>query len=328
MDVLCLGEALIDFVSRERGQTLVTATQYTAATGGAPANVAAGLAKLGRRARLVATVGDDAFGRKIIHDLDTLGVDCALRVDTDHFTTLAFVKIGTGGDRDFEFSPGAHDALLPSQVSAADLEGARAVHYGSISLRTPESREATLKAIRLAREAGIMTSCDPNWRPDLWPDLDAGRAAMLESIAHADILKISDADLLFLAPDHANDDDFRTALDVIGFRGKLATVTLGRRGAWYVLGDIIGHVPSPRVQVVETTGSGDAFTAALLDSLIAHDMALDTLDADTLQTIIQRACAAGALTATGYGAIPSLPDADSINALLRMVSVGASADGE
>ena len=100
MDVLCIGEALIDFVSRERGQTLVTASQYTAATGGAPANVAAGLARLGRHARLIATVGDDAFGRKIAYDLEAAGVDCVLRLDPDHFTTLAFVKQGAEGDRD------------------------------------------------------------------------------------------------------------------------------------------------------------------------------------------------------------------------------------
>ena len=135
MDVLCIGEALIDFVSRERGLTLVTASQYTAAAGGAPANVAAGLAKLERKARLIATVGDDAFGRKICKDLQDVGVDCRLRVDPDHFTTLAFVKLGAGGDRDFEFRAGAHDYLLPEQVTLEDVKAARVLHYGSISLR-------------------------------------------------------------------------------------------------------------------------------------------------------------------------------------------------
>ena len=320
MDVLCIGEALIDFVSRERGKTLVTATQYTAATGGAPANVAAGLAKLGRRARLVATVGADVFGEKILRDLQAVGVDCALRRDEEHFTTLAFVKLGTSGDRDFDFNPGAHDYLLPEQIRAEDVQGARVVHYGSISLRHPQARAATLKAIELAREAGVLTSCDPNWRPALWPDEESGRAAVREAIAHADILKISDADLAFAAPDTG--EDYAKALEVAGFRGRLAAVTLGRRGAWYTTGGRVGKVPSPHVQVVETTGAGDAFTAALLDGLLVHDLAIEALDAETLQQIVQRACAAGALTTTGYGAIPSLPDAASIDALLRMVNVG------
>ena len=155
VDVLCIGEALIDFVSRERGATLVTATQYNAATGGAPANVAAGLAKLGRRARLIATVGDDVFGRKIVNDLEEVGVECALRMDPDHFTTLAFVKQGAGGDRDFQFNSGAHDYLLPEQITPEEVRQVRVLHYGSISFRAPASCDATLKAIRLAKEAGV-----------------------------------------------------------------------------------------------------------------------------------------------------------------------------
>ncbi len=320
MDVLCIGEALIDFVSRERGATLVTATQYAAATGGAPANVAAGLAKLGRQAGLIATVGDDVFGRKIVNDLEAIDVVCALRMDPDHFTTLAFVKQGSEGDRDFQFSSGAHDYLLPDQVTAELVQQVRVLHYGSISLRTPASREATLKAIHLAKEAGVVTTCDPNWRADLWQDENAGRAAMCEAISLSDILKISDADLCFLSPECGA--DYGSALDSVGFRGRLATVTLGREGAWYRAWGRVGQVPSPHVQVVETTGAGDAFIASLIDSLLNYDLNVDTLDDDTLRKIMQRACAAGALTATGYGAIPSLPDTASIDALLRMVQIG------
>ncbi len=316
MDVLCIGEALIDFVSRERGATLVTATQYSAATGGAPTNVAAALSKLGRHARLVATVGDDAFGHKIVHDLKQLGVDCALRLDPDHFTTLAFVKQGAEGDRDFEFNPGAHDYLLPEQVSPDDVRQARVLHYGTISLRTPVSRETTLNAIRAAKEAGIVCSCDPNWRANLWHDHDAGRAAALEAIALADILKISREDLAFAVPD---EPDYAAALEKAGFTGRLAAVTLGREGSWYQNGDRTGQVPSPHVHVVETTGAGDAFIAALLDRLLEYDLDVSALDDTTLELVVHRACAAGALTATGYGAIPSLPDTRSIDALLRMV---------
>ena len=183
VDILCIGEALIDFVSRERGETLVTATQYTAATGGAPANVAAGVAKLGRSARLIATVGDDVFGHKIKHDLEELGVDCgALRMDAEHFTTLAFAQQGAAGERAFHFDAGAHDYLLPEQVTDDEIRNARILHYGAISFRTPESRETTLKALRLAKDAGVLTSCDPKWRPLLWSDHEAGRAALLEAI--------------------------------------------------------------------------------------------------------------------------------------------------
>jgi fructokinase len=100
---------------------------------------------------------------------------------------------------------------------------------------------------------------------------------------------------------------------------------LGADGTWYKAGSRTGQVPSPHVVVVETTGSGDAFTAALLDSLIARRFDLGSIGDDELREIMLRACAAGALTATGYGAIPSLPGAKEIDALLRMMRNNAPA---
>lgn len=322
MDVLCIGEALIDFVSRERGQTLDTATQYTAATGGAPANVAAGVAKLGRSAMMIATVGDDAFGRKIAHDLQAVGVDCRLRVDPDHFTTLAFVKTGAGGDRDFQFSSGAHDYLLPEQIDPADVRATRVLHYGSISFRAEPSRSATQKALDLAREYGVLRSCDPNWRPFLWKNEDAGRAAIHEAVRNADVLKISDADLEFAVPGMG--DNYEQGLAALGFTGRLATVTLGRAGTWYKAGELHGIVPSPSVQVVESTGAGDGFLSALLDCLLRVNLDVNSLSGDALRQVMLRACAAGALTTTGYGAIPSLPDTASIDSLLRIMAMGGN----
>lgn len=319
MDVLCIGEALIDFVAHERGETLVIAARYNAATGGAPANVAAGLAKLDRHARLIATVGDDVFGEKIAYDLQAVGVECTLRRDPDHFTTLAFVRQKPGGGREFLFNLGAHDYLLPEQVTADDVQQARILHYGSVSLRTPQSRETVLHAIRLAKEAGVVTSCSPDWRPALWARPEDGGAAMCEAIAHADVLRTSLPDLSFLVPDH--NDNFVEALKAVGFTGRLAVITLGQDGAWYQAGDRTGQVPSPTVKVVETTGSGDAFTAAMLDCLLRFDLALDDMSDEDLRCVMVRACAAGAITATGYGAIPSLPDAAQIDALLRMMNL-------
>ena len=322
MDVLCIGEALIDFVAHERGESLVAAAHYNAATGGAPANVAAGLAKLDRRARLIATVGGDVFGEKIAHDLAAAGVECTLRRDADHFTTLAFVRQKPNGGRDFLFNVGAHDHLLPEQVTANDVRQARILHYSSLSLRTPQSRETVLHAIQLAKEAGIVTSCSPDCRPALWKQPEDERKAMREAISHADILRTSLPDLAFLKPEHG--DDYSAALEAVGFNGRLAVVTLGRDGAWYKAGERCGHVPSPTVKVVETTGSGDAFTAALLDSLLDFDLTLDDMSDADLQHVMVRACAAGAITATGYGAIPSLPDDAQIDTLLRMMNRGAN----
>lgn len=325
MDVICIGEALIDFVSRERGKSLVMATEYSAATGGSPANIAAGLAKLGRNAQLIATVGNDAFGQKILHDLTAVGVDCALRVDPEHFTTLAFVRQTAEGVRIFDFNTGAHDYVLPEQIDADAIRAARVLLYGAISLRQEPSRSATLQAIQIAREAGVLTACVPHWRPALWSDVGQGRAAILEAISFADVLKVSKHDLDFLVPELGTDYD--AALRALGFHGRLAAVTLGRDGAWYRAGAHSGQVPSPTVQVVETTGAGDAFMAALIDCLLANDLAIESISGEDLRGIMLRACAAGALTATGYGAIPSLPDKAGIGALMRMIQVGTNGGG-
>ena len=279
MDVLCIGEALVDFVSREHGEALETATQYTAATGGAPANVAAGLAKLGRQTQLIATVGDDAFGRKILHDLESLGVECALRIDPDHFTTLAFVRQGKAGQRDFEFCAGAHDYLLPDQVTEEAVRSARVLHYGSVSMRAPQSREATLKAIRIAKSAGVLTSCDPNWRPHLWRDQDAGRAAMREAIAHADLLKISRGDLAFLASEHG--DNYTVALASLGFAGAGYRDLGDARGT---RSGRAGVVPSPRYRLLRRPAR--AARSPLLDACSARP-AVEALDDETAR-IVQR----------------------------------------
>lgn len=319
MDVLCIGEAVVDFVSQERGESLVSAAQYTAATGGAPANVAAGLARLNRHARLIATVGSDVYGDKIIHDLEAVGVDCAMRRAEHHFTTLAFVRHKPEGGREFIFNVGAHERLIPDQVTAEAVSQARILHYGSVSLRTENTRETVYKAIRLAKEAGAVTSYSPDWRPHLWDRPEEGYAVIREAVAQADILRTSLPDLSFMVPDHG--DDYVAALRSAGFVGRLAVVTLGRAGAWYMAGDRTGQVPSPVVKVMDTTGSGDAFTAALLDSLLDYDLAIESMSGDDLDRAMGRACAAGALTATGFGAIPSLPDDRQIDALIRMVGL-------
>ncbi len=317
MDVLCIGEALIDFVSHARVDSLVDATQYDAATGGAPANVAAGLAKFNRHARLISTVGSDVYGDKIIHDLEAVGVDCSMRRAEHHFTTMAFVRHIPDGGREFIFNVGAHERLIPEQVTDDDLKNTRVLHYGSVSWRAENTRQTVLKAIDLAKKYGVVISCSPDWRPNLWETPEDGTAAMCEAIEHADVIRTSLNDLGQLVPDHGG--DYAAAIKSVGFQGRLAVITLGSAGAWYTTGDRTGQVPTPAVKVVDTTGSGDAFTATLLDSLLDHDLAVDTMSEEELDRVMYRACAAGALTATGYGAIPSLPDDEQIAALMRMV---------
>src|ERR671918_2209071 len=200
-DVICLGEVLIDFVPTVTPTTLIEAPAFRKAPGGAPANVAVALARLHRPSAVMGMTGDDPFGHFLELTLAEAGVDTGpLRFTSEARTALAFVSLRADGERQFMFyrHPSADMLLRPEDVDEAAIRAARALHFGTISLISQPSRSATLHAIDRARAAGCLISCDPNLRLARWPDAQVARAGLLEAIAAADVVKISDDELLFL----------------------------------------------------------------------------------------------------------------------------------
>ncbi len=156
MDVICLGELLIDFVCPEPDVSLVEAPRFEKAPGGAPANVAVGLAKLGLETGFIGQVGEDPFGHFLRQTLEEQAVDTThLYASPQARTTLAFVATRRDGRKDITFyrHPGADTLLRPEQIDPAYLASARMFHFGSVSLSHSPAREATLYAARMAREA-------------------------------------------------------------------------------------------------------------------------------------------------------------------------------
>ncbi|NQT85125.1 hypothetical protein HQ560_00070, partial [bacterium] len=201
LDVICLGELLIDFVSTEKGLPLSESPAFAKKPGGAPANVAVGLARMGLRSGFVGKVGTDAFGDFLSDTLDEAGVDVShLARSTDARTTLAFVSLREDGSPDFAFyrNPGADMRLCEADIDMAWHEAARAFHFGSISLHPAEPKAATLKALGIARAAGQLISYDPNYRPALWPCPDLARDEMLGGFEHADVAKVSEEEWQFI----------------------------------------------------------------------------------------------------------------------------------
>src|SRR5688500_8033583 len=183
--VVCLGEALIDFVADVSGVTLEECPGFRKAAGGAPANVAAGLGRLGASARFVGKVGDDPFGRFLRDTLAAEGVDTRpVRFEPTARTGLAFVSLTREGERDFMFyrNPSADMLLRPEEIPADLCADARLFHFGSITLIAEPSRSATLHAAGQARAAGCAISFDPNLRPPLWDDLERARAEILAAL--------------------------------------------------------------------------------------------------------------------------------------------------
>jgi fructokinase len=312
-DVLTLGELLIDFVPDRSGVTLGEAESFLKAAGGAPANVAVGLRRLGVEAGFIGKVGDDPFGHWLADVLRRNDVDLRqLRFDDAARTALAFVSLTAEGDRDFMFyrHPSADQLHRPDELDLDEIGRARILHHGSISLIQEPSRSATLAAIDAARAAGATVSYDPNLRLPLWPSATAARQGIRSAWHLAHVIKISDDELEFLTGSR----DLDAAPSLLHDELRLLLVTLGGGGVAWFAGERSGRVSGFEVQTRDTTGAGDAFVAGVL-AAVARDSRLAS-DEEALETALRRANAYAALTTTRSGAIPALPSADELERFL------------
>ncbi len=303
---LCIGELLIDFVSTTPDVSLTDAPGFVKAPGGAPANVAVGLAKLGIDAGFIGKVGADPFGEFLTKTLQQHNVDTSyLIAGEESRTTLAFVATRSDGKKDITFyrHPGADIQLSPDEIDANYIQSAELFHYGSVSLSHSPTREATLKAIQCASSAGSLISYDPNLRMMLWDKPDEAKYWIWKVMPYADIVKISEEEWEFITGDVELTNGIKKILD-LGV--KLLVVTLGERGCYYTNGTIEGSIEGYKANVVDTLGAGDAYVAAMLSKLIKHKD-LSNLNQQLLNPIMQYANAAGALATQKIGVIPSLP---------------------
>lgn len=316
-DVVCFGEVLIDFVPTVTPTTLIDAPAFKKAPGGAPANVAVGLTRLGVSSAFIGMVGEDPFGTFLEQTLRADRVDTSgLRTTPKARTALAFVSLKPDGDREFMFyrHPSADMLMEPDDVDARIIRAAQALHFGSISLISEPSRSATLHAIDVARDAGCQISCDPNLRLPLWPGPEAARTGLRQAIAAADIVKVSDDEVKFLEGSSLSE----AVRALWGEHTKLIVMTSGADGCRFFGDGFEGEVKSFAVESVDTTGAGDGFVAGLLQGLITDPEAVG--DRTRIASICRKACAVGALATTGRGAIPSLPTSAQVAAFLQQNS--------
>ncbi|MFN8528333.1 MAG: PfkB family carbohydrate kinase [Anaerolineae bacterium] len=317
MSVACLGELLIDFVALESGVTVGDASGFQKAPGGAPANVAVAVARLGQKSAFLGQVGDDPFGHYLAGVLQENEVDTrGLTFSAEARTALAFVSLAAHGERSFVFyrNPSADMLMRPEDVATSVIDGYGAFHFGSITMIGEPSRSATLHAVDYARKAGKLISYDPNLRLSLWNSPEEARAGMLAGLdLGIHILKISDEELRFLLPGvDVTDDDPVAPLWRPGM--KLICVTRGADGAIvYTRDGQIAEHEGFTVSAIDTTGAGDSFVAALLTQVLAYGDAYPR----HLSEIVRFACATGALTTTGRGAIPSLPTTQQVLAFMN-----------
>lgn len=314
-NAICLGELLIDFVPTVTGTGLTDAPAFIKAPGGAPGNVAVGLARLGVKSAFMGKVGDDAFGHFLADTLAEAGVDVGpLRFSSEARTALAFVSLRADGEREFMFyrHPSADMLFTPREVDMDAISRAKLLHFGSISLIGEPSRSATLYAVDAARSAGGLVSYDPNLRLPLWPDADAARKGMSLGLSKAHIVKLSDDESEFLT----GLSDLKAACQALWHPDlKLMVVTRGRAGCVYFTPNFTGMVESFAVEAVDATGAGDGFVAGLLQGLLADPSTFQ--DEVRLRELCRFANAVGALATTERGAIPALPNRERVREFLR-----------
>lgn len=314
-DVLALGELLIDFTPA--GTSPAGSPMFEQNPGGAPANVLVALTRLGARGAFIGKVGDDSFGQFLKQTLlaHNVGID-GLKFTHKDGTTLAFVHLDPTGNRSFTFrrNPGADTLLEPADIDESLIRKCKIFHFGSLSLTNEPARAATLHAAELAKKLGKTISYDPNYRPLLWKDKTAAIDGMRKGLQFADILKISDEEATLLT----GQSDYKLAAKRLLESGpKIVLVTLGPKGSFFQCRDGAGECPAFPVQVVDTTGAGDAFLGGFLYQFLNHNKPPETLGADELTQMVRFASAVGSLCTTAKGAITAMPSLAEVQAVLN-----------
>src|SRR5580765_3277852 len=307
--IACFGEALIDFLAKPADGADAPRAFHQFA-GGAPANVAVAVARLGGDAQFVGMFGRDMFGDFLVDSLHRAGVgtDHIARTDAAN-TALAFVALDERGERHFNFyRPPAADLLFRREhFHDACFDGLASFHVCSNSLTESEIAAATVQGMRLARAAGAIVSCDLNWRPALWDARVDPHPRLWAALAEADVIKLARSELEFLAaPLHGEKE--QAVLDRIWQgRAQLVLVTDGDAAVCWFTRAGRGSVPSFHVRAIDTTAAGDAFVGGLLFELArrgvdAADLASFLHDKNALENSLRFAAAVGALAVTRHGA--------------------------
>jgi sugar/nucleoside kinase (ribokinase family) len=332
-DVLCLGEILVDWVCTKPGAELDKAEHFTKAPGGAPANVAVGLARQGVKVGFIGRVSTDGFGIWLRQLLEDEGVDTSGTIsDPESATRMAYVTTTSSGDRrlaEFSRVACADARLRPEDLKPHLFADASLFHFGSISLIASPAANATEQAVNLAQKNKLLVSYDPNVRIGLWPSAGACRDTILATLKWADIVKINADELEFLTGDR----EFKAADKLREEHGMpLLIVTLDAQGAYFTSASGGRTVPGFKIKLVEATGAGDGFASGIIHGLIKQlknapnrREGLKGLTQEQLASITYRANALGALTCTRAGAIPALPTVEELERFLAEMKAEALA---
>lgn len=316
-DVLVTGETLIDMLP-ERPGPLSRVSGFERRPGGAPANVAVGLARLGSPPQFWTRVGDDPFGRYLEGVLREEEVpERYVERDPDAKTTLAFVTHDADGERTFTFyREGTADTRLQTgRVGDDALDELEWVHAGGLALASEPARSATRDLLERAAERGCTVSFDPNARPELWESEEAFAREVRELLPFVGVCKATAGELETIGFAGTGEDAARSLLETDGgphtvflTRGGEGALALAGADAPWADGAERADHPGFDVEVADTTGAGDAFLAGAIDALSRGE---------DLEESLAFANAVAARATTAAGAMTALPDRAGVEAALE-----------
>ncbi len=321
--VICIGEVLFDLISDEPGVPLESVNAWTPYPGGAPANVACALSKLGTETAFIGGIGQDAMGADLSETLRSHHLNLSgLQLIPSYPTRSVLVTRSAQGDRSFAAFGGdrSTDSFADTQLSADNLpkdlfKPDSYLVTGTLGLAAPDSAGAIHYAIDLTRQQGGTIVVDLNWRPVFWPEPDFAKPLISDLLTKTDIFKLTDeeAQLFFQTEDPQEIYDRHPHL-------KAVLLTQGEKGCKYWIAGNIGELPAFKMDVEDTTGAGDAFLAGFLHQYVQTPDSFK--DPTQAQTAIRFASAAGALTTLKRGAIAALPTPEEIAAFLHFQAIG------
>lgn len=302
-----VGRVGIDFCIDPPGTKTEHATNATVSMGGSSANISAGLVKLGSAADIVTCVSDDSIGRYCLNQLDHYGVgrQHVRSVGGEARNSLAVYESTIEDHQTVIYRNGAADfEMTEADVTGVDYSAYAALITAGTVFAAEPSRSAAFRAFDLAREAGLPVLFDIDYRPYSWPSPEVAADVLSRAGAAADMIVGNDEEFGFMAGDYDRGLDKARELAA---EGRIVIYKMGPEGAITLADGEEYRTGIYRVDALKPEGAGDSFMAGLVATLAAGK---------DLKTAVMRGSACAAITVTGPGCAPSMPDSDTLDTFL------------
>ena len=305
---LIIGRAGLDLYADPLGTKIEDAQMFSAALGGSAANIAVALIRLGCKATLLTSVSDDAVGRYTLKALSSYGVDTrfVMSVGGEVRNSLAVVETRAENCQSVIYRNDAADfQVTEADVDNIDFAGFAAVILTGTSLAKEPSRSAALKAMRLAREAGLLLVIDIDYRPYSWRSKAEAQIVCMEAANLCDIIVANDEEFAVLA---GSQEGLALAGELANQPGRIVVYKRGGEGCTAFSYEVRFDTPVFPVTALKPTGAGDAFMGGFISGLVAGG---------PLQEAVRRGAATAAIVVTRVGCAPAMPDATEVHSFMQ-----------